>query len=207
MSPRWLRTIGSTWLTTLLVAALTWLMLGLPLLPLRISKSSDTPFPCQHRTCGCATASQCWQQCCCFSDPEKLAWAREHQVRPPEWFLDRVLHRLANQTRPAVGSPRECCSTPHAAVGCAHASKVAATRDRDHATQSAPLITLADDQRCRGQSNFWATVVSVPLTERWQFTRSESFKLPTRQDSNLYSSLSTPPPVPPPEHSQAILCA
>ena len=51
-----------------------------------IEKDQSVAFPCQDRPCGCKTADDCWTNCCCFSDQEKLAWAKEHQVEPPKWF-------------------------------------------------------------------------------------------------------------------------
>lgn len=54
---------------------------GVPL-PAAPTKDVSTPFPCQHRACGCMNADQCWKSCCCFSARERVAWAREHGVEP-----------------------------------------------------------------------------------------------------------------------------
>lgn len=47
-------------------------------------KDGTRPFPCQQRACGCRSADQCWKQCCCFTNSEKVAWAEAHGVTPPE---------------------------------------------------------------------------------------------------------------------------
>jgi hypothetical protein len=41
------------------------------------------PFPCQSHSCGCATAHQCWTDCCCFTPRQRLAWAMRNRVTPP----------------------------------------------------------------------------------------------------------------------------
>ncbi|MEX0713562.1 MAG: hypothetical protein WD278_14490, partial [Pirellulales bacterium] len=54
---------------------------GVPL-PGAPAKDRSRPFPCMDRRCGCHSAGECRESCCCFSDEEKLAWARRHQVDP-----------------------------------------------------------------------------------------------------------------------------
>ncbi|MBI1248705.1 hypothetical protein GC197_12800 [bacterium] len=53
-------------------------------------KDPSTPFMCQDHACSCRNATGCWNHCCCFSQSEKLAWALEHKVEPPETFLKAV---------------------------------------------------------------------------------------------------------------------
>ncbi len=56
--------------------------IGVPL-PTGVAKDLSRPFPCQHHSCGCLNAEQCWQRCCCFTRDQRLAWAHEHDVIPP----------------------------------------------------------------------------------------------------------------------------
>jgi hypothetical protein len=58
--------------------------IGLPL-PALARKQSGQPFPCQHHLCGCASAEQCWEHCCCFTPEEKLTWAEANGIQPPAY--------------------------------------------------------------------------------------------------------------------------
>ena len=73
----WRRLVSALTLAAYLVAAA-----GVPL-PAAARKAVAVPFPCQDHPCGCSTAEQCWQSCCCFSVEERWAWARAHGVEPP----------------------------------------------------------------------------------------------------------------------------
>lgn len=72
-----------------LVALMTLAITGLPLPAIKKTGHSE-PFPCQDCPCGCLTAAQCWDKCCCHSDTEKLAWANTHQGTPPAFLVVRV---------------------------------------------------------------------------------------------------------------------
>lgn len=83
--------------------------LGFPLpAPSRKSKDASQPFPCQSRPCGCLTADQCWKgDCCCFTIEEKLAWAEENGVEPPDHVRPLVESR---KSRPSPPKKKSCCS-------------------------------------------------------------------------------------------------
>ena len=78
-------------------------------LPITVEKDLSIPFPCQAKGCGCQNAEQCWSSCCCHSDSEKLAWAAEHGVEPPSWFLAKQL---------VSASKHEGCAPKSKAGGC-----------------------------------------------------------------------------------------
>lgn len=69
----------------LLVVYLTTCTGFLPAPSRAFKQKSGQPFPCQDHPCGCATAEDCWRHCCCFTAEERWAWAREHEVEPPEY--------------------------------------------------------------------------------------------------------------------------
>ena len=46
------------------------------------AKDRSRPFPCMDKPCGCATAEQCFKNCCCHTPAERLAWAKAHSVEP-----------------------------------------------------------------------------------------------------------------------------
>lgn len=83
------------------------MMFPLPISPPAVEtqeKDDSEPFPCQDRPCGCQSASQCWKKCCCFTNTQKLAWAKSRGVRVPEYV------KLAAQRE--ADSERELCSLP-----------------------------------------------------------------------------------------------
>jgi len=99
--------------------------LGCPLPSPKI-KVGNVPFPCQDHPCGCQTAEECWQHCCCFTPAQHWAWAREHNVEPPSYAerpdadedstddpgsLERPGHCKKNTCShcPTGGSDKSCC--------------------------------------------------------------------------------------------------
>src|SRR5262245_29463944 len=57
------------------------------LVPLSASpiKESSRAYPCMNRPCGCTSYDECWAgDCCCFTMAEKIAWAAENGIVPPE---------------------------------------------------------------------------------------------------------------------------
>lgn len=49
----------------------------------RVSGTSER-FPCEDHGCGCGSATECWSHCCCFTEVERLSWALERGITPPE---------------------------------------------------------------------------------------------------------------------------
>jgi len=73
------------------LAAYLLLASGLPIcVPGVGDKDLSQPFPCMNCACGCHSAEQCWRSCCCHTLAERLAWARENHVRPPDCVLAEV---------------------------------------------------------------------------------------------------------------------
>jgi hypothetical protein len=115
---------------TLAIVAYLATTIGFPL-PAAVSKRGGA-FPCQHHACGCATAAQCWDHCCCFTPSEKLAWAHEHHVEPPAKLIAEVAaleaesHTAAevSATHPA---PRKSCCAHHDYTACETESHSCAT--------------------------------------------------------------------------------
>ncbi|MGD9644605.1 MAG: hypothetical protein AB7U73_02770 [Pirellulales bacterium] len=94
---------------------------GVPLPEPRISRDSR-PFPCQHHQCGCRTADQCWQRCCCYTPAERRAWARAHGVEAEAIAAEDRADEDSNQvTASAAGDQTDrCCITPGRAKTVAH---------------------------------------------------------------------------------------
>ncbi len=71
------------------------------------AKDRSRPFPCMDKPCGCATAEQCFANCCCHTPAERLAWAKAHSVEPAVLVaLERRVAADAAPTAPAGG----CCA-------------------------------------------------------------------------------------------------
>src|SRR5690606_31237182 len=60
---------------------------GVPL-PSLAGAIAGAPFPCMNHGCGCQSAAKCWQDCCCMTMEQKLAWARKNGVTPPEYAIE-----------------------------------------------------------------------------------------------------------------------
>ena len=91
-------------------------------------KDRSQPFPCMDKSCGCATAEQCFRQCCCNTPAETLAWARAHKIDPA--VIAALQQRVA--APPTQGScfssARSCCSAA-APVEKEHDEPVVPKRD------------------------------------------------------------------------------
>ena len=85
-------------------------------------KDRSQPFPCMNKPCGCATAEQCFRQCCCNTPAETLAWARAHTIDPA--VIAALQQRVAVAAPPVRGS---CCS--NATSCCSETALVANESD------------------------------------------------------------------------------
>lgn len=66
------------------------MLMPLPMAPVPSNspeKDQSQPFPCQNRPCGCRSAEQCWKKCCCFSNSQKIAWAKANSVKVPDYVV------------------------------------------------------------------------------------------------------------------------
>jgi hypothetical protein len=185
--------------------------IGFPL-PAYVNKGG-MPFPCQNHACGCATADQCWDHCCCFSTTEKLAWAREHNIVSPERLVADAevieAHAGHSSAKPsACGAAKSCCTEHHGSATTsagrhAHEPHEYANCGKDHDDNASLGVTFVvgiKARQCRGLTDFWChsgAVVSPPSVVRWQFPWNVVERLAepeTRLSAGILS-----PPVPPPE--------
>lgn len=147
----------------LLLAAIGGGVLGIPVFPVVASKDSER-FPCEASRCGCATAGQCWDRCCCHSDEEKLAWAAANRVTPPAFLVQRVV-AAAGATQAAAAAatsqpvasqlvasnaigmtpPSSCCDTGRPSSSCCEAAGPSSS------CCEAPAAQTAGDQACDDQ--------------------------------------------------------
>lgn len=70
-------------------------------------------YPCEDCSCGCASARECWTNCCCHTLPERLAWAIRHGVRPPPYVHTEEADWIAalDQVKPTEKHCSLCVGT------------------------------------------------------------------------------------------------
>ncbi len=105
-------------------------------------KDRSQPFPCMDKTCGCATAEQCFTNCCCNTPAETLAWAKAHAVEPA---VLAALERRVARGRPAVAkvAKNSCClrKVPATEESCCTSRQPAAVaEDNDLCSMDASLV-------------------------------------------------------------------
>ena len=124
------------------------MLFPLPIAPLpRTSPEKDSaePFPCQNRPCGCRSAEQCWKKCCCFNNTQKIAWAKAHKVKVPDFVL-------AAEKKERLSS-LEICSLPQSdakatvvgksTAGCSHCKRMSAVVVKSSCCDKAKTPTVA----------------------------------------------------------------
>ena len=89
------------------------------------AKDRTKPFPCMNKPCGCLSAKQCFQKCCCHTPAETLAWAEQHDLsseilRALQRRVDQRTHPKQNQNESGQKVQGTCCHTgnlkPNASV-------------------------------------------------------------------------------------------
>jgi hypothetical protein len=127
------------------------------------AKDRSRPFPCMDKPCGCATAEQCFANCCCHTPTERLAWAKAHRVEPGVLAaLERRAAADTAPTKPAGG----CCA--------AQAARKPACCDSDHGS---PSRDLADEPDVCADYQSLAAEPAVPTGDD-----SEPATLPSSPD-------------------------
>ncbi|WP_417746488.1 hypothetical protein [Rosistilla oblonga] len=123
-------------------------------------------FPCEACSCGCSSAEFCWDKCCCHSDVEKLQWAAENDVQPPEFLIARVQRAAVEAVASKVAlSAKSCCCSASSGSQCEPKPQAAASATATAtATVKSPtlrIVRLEDAARCRGIDSFWNVLSSV----------------------------------------------
>jgi hypothetical protein len=172
-------------------------------------KDLTEPFPCMHRACGCRSAEQCRKSCCCFSNEEKVAWARANKVSLPV---------AGHQATNAEASPRvsqfktttrsTCCDRPHdttesltsdggpATIPTPERAAPDTESSRDESNQ---WITLKDVAQCQGNAIFWLTISAFALPHAVVIEDAGSLppEYPESPPTLLTCVFRTPPSPPP----------
>ncbi len=196
---RWQRSISSVLLMGLLVA-----IVGVPVSP--PAKQPSTRFPCEQCGCGCSSAEHCWDQCCCHTDTEKLRWAADNDVTPPDFLVARVAARcdqnpLSTQSS-TIASAGCCCNSREPT--CDVATNVEPKTDTETVMVDQPqrgrLIRLENVAKCRGIQLLWSVFSGaiVPLHSSAVAIRQPPllYHLPIRNEFADSLIILIDPPVP-----------
>jgi hypothetical protein len=197
-------------------AALMYLVVaaGVPLPVLKLAAKSGELFPCSDCPCGCDSAEHCWRSCCCHTLAERLAWAEENGVTPPDFALiaareagldsggrpltEKVVRfALATPSCCARRHEHDCCKSATTKHSCCESLAAAPTNSRDLAA-----IVAWRALGCRGQSLHWLTAVptliSVELNPSDQLPRVTWLG---PHSSDIAAGVADVPTPPPPERA------
>lgn len=121
---------------------------GVPLPARRIAKGTSQPFPCQARQCGCMNAAQCWRECCCFTDKQKVAWAKANVIEVPQFVL------VAPKREPEQNACHSaCCSQKSPGPPIALSAAELTVR----------VVLAVESRQCRGQAEQWLSLGAAEL--------------------------------------------
>ena len=169
-------------------------------LPVIVLKDTTIAYPCQTRGCGCQNADQCWKSCCCFSDVEKLAWAKANGITPPDWFLEKIAaaEDQAEKTPVAAKAPAAKKSSCGCCCKCESKSGSAVTdRAPDESNNSEVHLTLRQQRGCNGQLDYQLQhLVYLPLEMPVKTTQEgvPYCATPATIVTEVVMDLPTPPP-------------
>lgn len=137
-------------------------------------KDRTKPFPCMDKPCGCATAEQCFANCCCHTPAERLAWAKAHRVDLA--IMTALERRVATESACTSGRPAKkaasCCSKNTAidlegpAICSEYRSLAAEPADQKPADDEKPaesqdipgrVVIMRSMLACKGIALAWAS--------------------------------------------------
>jgi hypothetical protein len=158
-------------------------------------KDRSRPFPCMDKPCGCATAEQCFANCCCHTPAERLAWAKAHDVEHS--LLAALERRVSADAAQEAGG---CCSTKKTVPSCC-ASKSAPEPAQEHEQEDAPRsksVVLRAMLACGGIVAQWFAAgcsLPPPIVEcRFPFPCIGCLAVVDEFDEQPHFSPAAPPP-------------
>ncbi|MCO8125123.1 hypothetical protein NHH03_25530 [Stieleria sp. TO1_6] len=190
-------------ISTLLLMVFAVGLVGLPIHGPQGEK--DGRFPCEHCPCGCATADYCWDKCCCHSDAEKLQWAFENDVTPPDFLVQRAsaAATLVAATEIRLPQPNSCCCSAgksNCDVSPNHSTTLGEPPETDKRSASVRIVLLQDAAKCHGIDLIWSLFSQLVVDDASQSRLTDPAPLLfliTLDDEPAESVLHCPdPPVP-----------
>jgi hypothetical protein len=178
------------------IAILIFAAVGVPF-PMVVKKDRSVPFPCMDRACGCRSAAECKKHCCCFSNGEKIAWAKSRRLDPS------TIAESSAETKTLACErcqPKSCCSKTISSP-CPHGKRKVVAHSSTPSEESTDLVVASFERQCRGADGFWV-LLSIALKPP-AFVSMLTFDVVTEvvewPSIDWADPLSSPPPVPPPE--------
>ena len=167
-------------------------------LPIPVLKDLSIPFPCQNMGCGCQNARQCWADCCCHSDQQKIEWAKANNVKPPTWFVAQLGDDVAKSKPAGSCCGSTCCSVKPAATPVAKCCCSQATsQDASTPDSQTVFLSIKQQRHCGGQHDGYLHLDLIAIVEplpRFSWPKSNSWLPPSL---GRCADISTTPPVPP----------
>lgn len=154
-------------------------------------------YPCEGHACGCASADECWHECCCYTSHQRLVWAIRNGVTPPESvrITEAEWIEAANDVQPGSATCWMCVDEllDDLSHGIA--------RGADQARDCLPPTAEISPAGCKQLISL--IVLSLPPA-RWTGTMAwdvEEAEVPSHRDAALdqsprWRSLETPTPPP-----------
>ena len=173
-------------------------------------KDTTTPFPCMNSPCGCRTAEHCWRHCCCHTLAERIEWARQNHVQPPDDVLAEAKAQGIECDSPQVDSCRGdsgegcCCRHQHSTSADNEPSACGSSSDGAAASRQARMdgIVLIKALQCQGFGADWLlSVVSLPPPQAVRWLTDWNLTAPIAFGTQLGTSFSAEPPTPPPRNA------
>jgi hypothetical protein len=191
----------------LLMLAQLLMATRLPASSARIVRDCRQPYPCMDHACGCMSAQQCWESCCCFTNSEKVAWAEAQGVAIPDYVREAARAEVAEEIRKPAPK-KSCCEEGAADCCCSSQSSKSCCDEEPHPTKSIAKkkslgwLVILNTLQCRAPRPLGAfsSQPSVPITLESPATLEQPFTGLISSHSDTYLSVSSLPSVPPPKN-------
>ncbi|MFM1868495.1 MAG: hypothetical protein RL591_1903 [Planctomycetota bacterium] len=134
-------------------------------------------FPCETCACGCASAHECWSNCCCHTEQERIQWAIEQGVEPPKTVRPSLLARymrakleqaavvVAQREQIATDELPSCCRE-RAEQARAAAKSCCSSSDSDCGADSDSCADSGSDSCCSSGSDSSCGSVGVQASAK-----------------------------------------
>jgi hypothetical protein len=215
------RSLGRRCLSGALLAVYVVTAVGIPLPAASGPQKSDELFPCAASACGCKSADRCWRSCCCHTLAQRIAWARTHGVRPPNFALANArkagidLAWLGDTSGVWQVAGSRCDSSAQCSMPKCCRAKLAADASMVHARaccedqpiHSAPAnnadrVVAWRALACGGQSMNWLAAVPILISVPMEFYCELPLVAWLRPAaSDVACGMADSPAVPPPERA------
>lgn len=194
-----------------LLCAILFTSLGFPVFRPKTQKSEER-FPCESCSCNCSEAEHCWRACCCHTNLQKLQWAIDNEVEPPDYVVAAAREEASKQTEQICRGELKSelvatqDSSSEKSGGCSHCGQTVRLKDVGNENEdsddqdSGKLIRITDLRKCQGWPPIWSVLAHgyQPLI-RFEFSEEFGFAewMPRQSDAAIANSIS--PQTPPPE--------